>query len=122
MTPAANSNPSTRRVCSDEALAFYRIIGWRILCLTHLNRECPSLPCTAVFTDCEWQSVWRVITKQNLPEKPLPLSELLGLLASYNNRRTERLPGPQPIWVGLRRVSDFALAWQYFGPAAQTYV
>jgi hypothetical protein len=108
-----------------NCLAFYQIIAWRVLCLTHLNRECPSLPCTAVFTDCEWQSVWRVTTKQDLPDKPPPLSEFVGLLASlggYNNRRTEPPPGPQPIWVGLRRMSDFALAWQYFGPPSQTYV
>lgn len=38
-------------------LAFYQIIAWRVLCLTHLNRAQPSLPCTAVFLDCEWQSV-----------------------------------------------------------------
>ena len=38
-------------------LAFYRIIAWRVLCLTHLNRECPTLPCTAVFAEYEWQSV-----------------------------------------------------------------
>ena len=106
-------------------LAFYQIIAWRVLCLTHLNRECPSLPCNAVFAECEWQPVWRVTTQQELPDKPPPLSEFVSLLASlggYNNRRTEAPPGPQPIWIGIRRMADFALAWLSFGPAQTTYV
>ncbi len=106
-------------------LAFYQIIAWRVLCLTHLNREQPSLPCTAVFQECEWQSVWRVTTQQKLPDKPPPLSEFVPLLASlggYNNRRSEAPPGPQPIWTGLRRMADFALAWLSFGPTQTTYV
>ena len=36
-----------------NCLAFYKIIAWRVLYLTYLNRECPSLPCTAVFDDSE---------------------------------------------------------------------
>jgi hypothetical protein len=106
-------------------LAFYRIIAWRVLCLTHLNRECPTLPCTAVFAECEWQSVWRVTTQQELPDHPPPLSEFVRLLASlggYNNRRTEAPPGPQPIWIGIQRMADFTLAWLSFGPAKSTYV
>lgn len=108
-----------------SCLAFYQIIAWRVLSLTHLNRTCPSLPCTAVFTDSEWQSVWRVTTKKDLPDAPPNLSEFLRLLASlggYNNRKTEPPPGPQPIWVGVRRMCDFALAWIAFGPPTKTYV
>ncbi len=114
---------TTARV--KNCLAFYQIIAWRVLSLTHLNRECPSVPCTAVFTDSEWQSVWRVTTKKELPDAPPNLSEFIRLLASlggYNNRKTEPPPGPQPIWVGVRRMCDFALAWIAFGPPTKTYV
>ena len=86
--------------------------------LTYLNRECPSLPCTAVFDESEWKSVWCVTTKQELPKIPPTLSEFLSLLArlgGYNNRRTESPPGPQVIWVGIRRMTDFAVAWLAFG-------
>jgi len=106
-------------------LAFYKIIAWRVLSLTHLNRECPSLPCTAVFTHDEWQPVWRVTTQQELPDSVPTLFEFIRLLASlggYNNRPNEPPPGPQPIWVGLRRTCDFAQAWQSFGPPNKTYV
>ncbi len=51
-----------------RCLAFYKIIAWRVLYLTYLNRTCPRLPCTAVFDESEWKSVWRVVTKKQLPK------------------------------------------------------
>ena len=52
-----------------NCLAFYKIIAWRIMYLTHLNRECPELPCNVLFEDCEWKSVC-VVTQQELPKIP----------------------------------------------------
>lgn len=108
-----------------NCLAFYKIIAWRVMHLTHLNRECPSLPCTAVFDDSEWKSVWCVTTKQALPKTPPTLADFMALLArlgGYNNRKTESPPGPQAIWTGIRRMTDFAIAWLNFGPNQTTYV
>ncbi len=102
-----------------NCLAFYRIIAWQVLYLTHLNRECPSLPCDAVFSDAEWKSVWRVVTGNELPDNPPTLSEFIALLTrlgGYNNRPSEPAPGPQAIWTGIRRMVDFATAWLAFGP------
>jgi hypothetical protein len=102
-----------------RCLAFYMIIAWRVLYLTYLNRTCPKLPCTAVFDASEWKSVWRVVTKKPLPKKPPTLSifmQLLTQLGGYNNRSSEAPSGPQPLWVGLRRMTDFATAWLAFGP------
>jgi hypothetical protein len=106
-----------------NCLAFYKIIAWRVMHVTFLGRECPTLPCTAVFAESEWKSVWRVTTKKELPEKPPLLSEFIPLVArlgGYNNRAGERPPGPQVIWVGIRRMIDFATAWLAFGPHEQT--
>jgi hypothetical protein len=103
----------------QNCLAFYRIIAWRVMYVTYLNRTCPSLPCTAVFTASEWKSVWRVATKEAIPATPPTLSEFVKLLAQlggYNNRATESPPGPQPIWIGIRRMTDFAINWLAFGP------
>ncbi|QDT47145.1 Transposase for transposon Tn5 [Symmachiella dynata] len=103
-----------------NCLALYRIIAWRVLWLTYLNRECPGLPCSVVFAECEWKSVWRVSTKQKLPPTPPPLSEFMDLLAQlggYNNRQSDSPPGPQTIWTGIRRMTDFAIAWLNFGPS-----
>lgn len=114
---------TTSRV--KNCLAFYKIIAWRVMYLTYLNRECPSLPCTALFDDCEWKSVWRVTTKRKLPKNPPLLSEFIPLLAQlggYNNRPSEPPPGPQAIWVGIRRMTDFAIAWLAFGPGQKPLV
>ena len=109
-----------------NCLAFYKIIAWRIMYLTQLNRECPTLPCDVMFNDCEWMSVWRVVTQTALPPTPPTLAEFMSLLTQlggYNNRKTEAPPGPQPVWVGIRRMIDLATAWMAFGPGAkQTYV
>ena len=102
-----------------NCLAFYKIIAARILYLTYLNRTAPNLPCDAVFEGSEWKSVWRVVQKKRLPKKPPRLSDFMKLLASlggYNNRATEAPPGPQAIWVGLRRMFDYSRAWLAFGP------
>ena len=102
-----------------NCLAFYKIIAWRIMYLTYFNRECPTLPCDVVFADCEWKSVSRVVTSKELPVTPPTLSEFMKLLTQlggYNNRKTESPAGPQPVWVGIRRMTDFATAWLKFGP------
>jgi hypothetical protein len=105
-----------------NCLAFYKIIAWRIMYLTQMNRECPTLPCDAVFDDCEWMSVWRVVTQTELPQTTPTLSEFMSLLTQlggYNNRKTELPPGPQPVWVGIRRMTDLATAWMTFGPGTE---
>jgi len=104
-----------------NCLACYHIIAWRIVYLTHLNRTCPDLPCTSVFADHEWKPVWRVVTKKPLPKNTPTLNEFLKLLThlgGYNNRAKELPPGPQPLWIGLRRMLDFSTAWLAFGPEA----
>lgn len=108
-----------------NALAMYTIIAWRVMYLTYLNRECPSLPCDVVFQESEWKSVWRVTKKTPPPERAPVLSEFMALLVGlggYNNRPSEPPPGPQAVWVGIRRMTDFAIAWLAFGPDRQTCV
>lgn len=103
----------------QNCLAFYKIIAARVLNLTYLNRIAPDMPASAVFAPEEWKSVWRVVKKKPLPKRPPRLGEFMKLLTQlggYNNRATEAPPGPQPIWIGLRRMLDFAQAWLAFGP------
>jgi hypothetical protein len=105
----------------QNCLMFYKIIAARVLSLTYLNRTAPQMSCTAVFVPSEWKSVWRVVKQQPLPPQPPTLAEFMKLLTQlggYNNRATEPAPGPQPLWVGIRRMLDFARAWLAFGPAS----
>ena len=97
-----------------RCLTLYAIIAWRVQHLTYWQRTNPDEPCTRAFTTREWQSVWLVACKKALPKTPPSLGELIRLLArlgGYNNRKGERPPGPQPIWVGLRRMTDFVMAY-----------
>ena len=96
-----------------NCLALYKIIACRVLPLMSLNRACPTLPCTAVNDASEWKSEWRVVAKYPLPKQPPLLSkfmELLTQLVGDNNRAIEAPAGPLPIWIGLRRMNDFATA------------
>jgi hypothetical protein len=103
-----------------NCLAFYKIIAWRVLHLTYLNRECPEMPCDVVFSDGEWQAVWQVVNKEAPPKTPPRLGDFIKLVAhlgGYNNRPKEPPPGPQVLWMGLRRMIDFAIAWAAFRQA-----
>jgi hypothetical protein len=100
-----------------RCLALYAIIAWRVLYLTYLNRTVPEVPCTVVFSEEEWQALWAVVNKSRRPGEPPSLAEVMRLvvqLGGYNNRPGEPPPGPQPVWIGLRRLADFVLAWHAF--------
>ncbi len=89
------------RVRLQICLAFYDIIAWRVLYLTLQNRASPHQPCTVFFAPYEWKPVWCVTTKQPLPSQPPTLAEMMKLLTrlgGYNNRNTERPPGPRVAW------------------------
>jgi hypothetical protein len=104
-------------------LAFYEVIAWRVMYTTYLNRASPELPCDVVFDSSEWKSVWHVTQKTAPPAEPPSLGEFMKVLTGlggYNNRRKENPAGPQTVWVGIRRMTDFAIAWDAFGPEQQT--
>jgi hypothetical protein len=109
-----------------RCLMLYKIIAWRVLYLTMLGRECPELPCDVLFAECEWKPVWRVVKKDEpLPTAAPRLDEfmaMLGALGGHNGRTQDGPPGPQCIWIGIRRMTDFALAWLAFGPKDEKLV
>jgi hypothetical protein len=97
----------------EPALAFYMIVAWRVLLLTHLGRACPELPCNVVFDEAEWKAVYLVTQRQDPPQEPPSLDTMIRLVASlggFLNRKSDGFPGPQTLWIGLQRAADFALA------------
>jgi hypothetical protein len=100
-----------------NSLILYAIIAWRILYLTHLGRQCPELPCSAVFEEAEWKAACTVAAagKKSGPLREPTLGEFIVLVAKFGGhlgRRGDKPPGAQALWQGLARVRDFACAWQ----------
>ena len=106
-----------------NCLAVDMIVAWRILYMTRLGREVPDLPCTAVFTDDEWQSLYAVTHPNTpLPDQPPSLAEVIRMLAKLGGhiaRTRDGPPGVESLWVGLMRLSDISMCWRLFGPPAR---
>jgi hypothetical protein len=103
-----------------NCVALYSIIAWRILYLTMLGRNCPNLPCDAVFERHEWQSVYAVSTKKPIPKQPPSLYALIIMIAKLGGflaRKSDGYPGSKVMWIGIQRMKDFAQAWEIFQSA-----
>lgn len=113
-----------RRERLEPAIAFYMIIAWRVLMLTHLGRACPELPCDVVFDDAEWKAVYLVTQRETPPEQPPSLDTMVRMVASlggFLNRKRDGFPGPKTLWIGLQRAADFALALEAHRAVQGTY-
>jgi len=108
----------------EPALALYMIIACRVLYLTKLGRDCPEMPCDAVFAEEEWRAVYLVTQRRTPPEQPPSLDTMVRMLATlggFLNRKSDGFPGPKTIWIGLQRAADFVLALRAQRAADGTY-
>lgn len=103
-----------------RCIALYLIVAWRVLHVMAQSREHPDSPCTTVFEEAEWKSVWCVTHQtREAPSDPPTLGEMVkwvATLGGYLARRSDPPPGPKALWVGLQRMAHFAQAWNLFGP------
>jgi hypothetical protein len=105
------------------AIALYAIIAWRVMYVVRLGRECPQLPCTAIFADEEWKALWTISKKGPLPAQTPSLGQVVNLVAALGGwlgRKGDGPPGLKTFWIGLQRTRDFAHAWSAFGPERTT--
>jgi hypothetical protein len=103
-------------------LAVYLIATWRTLYVVRLGRSCPEISCEAIFEPAEWKSVYQVVKGERPPKQPPMLQEMVRIVAQlggYVSRERDDEPGPQTVWLGLRRMHDIALCWELFGPGAK---
>jgi hypothetical protein len=99
----------------EPYVALNLIVGWRIMYVMMLGRECPDVPCDVAFDDDEWQAVYATVKKQPPPSQPPPMKEMVGLVASLGGwlgRKCDGDPGPKAMWVGMQRMTDLALGWR----------
>jgi hypothetical protein len=95
------------------------VVTWRTLFVCRLGRELPEVSCEMAFEPAEWQSVYRVVRREEPPAQAATLREMVRMVAQlggYVSRKRGDEPGPQTVWLGLQRLHDIALCWQLFGP------
>jgi hypothetical protein len=97
----------------SPCLALYLIIAWRIFYLTLSNRVQPNISCEYFFQASEWQIAYLTQRKKKPPLQPPTLATMMQLVASlggFLQRKSDKHPGPKPIWIGLQRLADLVLA------------
>ena len=92
----------------EACLAVDMVVAWRIHHLTMLGRETPDAPCTAFFTDLEWQALYCYVHKTpDPPDEPPTMTEavrMVGQMGGHMGRKRDGPPGTQTLWRGLQRL------------------
>lgn len=103
-----------------SCLALYSIVAYRILFLTMIGRTLPDIPCTAIFQDYEWKSLYCFVNKtKSPPKKPPTLKQAITMIAQlggFLNRKSDGFPGAKSLWKGLSALYFISLSWTVFGP------
>lgn len=106
-------------------ITLFMILSWRVMFTMMLGRVCSEIPCSDIFDQAEWKSVYKILNKKkNLPKEPPSLGEfviMIAILGGYIERKGGEPPGIKAMWTGMARMVDFALAWEAFGePVVQS--
>jgi hypothetical protein len=102
----------------ERALSLYSILAWRLLALTYRARSDPHASASEVLEEAEWKTLvlMRRRGKARPTElKPPSLREAIRAIASFGGflgRKGDGEPGAKSLWIGLRRLADFTLAFQ----------
>jgi hypothetical protein len=105
----------------ENCLAIDLVVAWRIVHLTMLGRETPTVPCTVCFEEHEWKALYAFIHRSPhaVPAHPPTMRDALRALASlggFLGRNGDGEPGTKSLWLGLQRLDDIAVCWLAFGP------
>lgn len=96
-------------------IALMCVIAWRLLWLTYINRAEPSLPCTAILTTIEWESLYMRLHKTTqLPANVPTVRQAvrwIAQLGGFLGRKGDGEPGIVVIWRGWHRLHDIAATW-----------
>ena len=65
----------------ERCLAVSMIVAWRTFYATKIGRELPDVSCEAVFTEDEWQPVYKRVTDEDPPSEPPKLWQMVRLIA-----------------------------------------
>lgn len=106
----------------ERCLAVSMIVAWRTFYATRIGRELPEISCEAVFTEDEWQPVYKLVTNQDPPATPPTLQRMVRLIArlgGYIDRSRDDEPGTDTVMRGMERLHDISACWRIFGPKSK---
>lgn len=98
------------------------IVAWRVNYLLHMSRVNPGLSCEVFFEESEWKAGYIAATRdRQLPSNPPTMKEMIefiGKLGGHLGRKNDPNPGVKAIWIGICKLTNYADAWDLFGPGA----
>ena len=96
------------------------IVAWRVNYLLHMGRVAPEMSCEVFFDASEWKAGYIAATRQKPPPpKPPTMGAMMSYIAKlggYLGRKNDPKPGPKVMWVGICKLTNYADAWDLFGP------
>ncbi len=96
------------------------IVAWRVNFLIHMGRINPDISCDVFFERSEWKAGYIAATRnKEAPSEPPTMQEMMkyiGKLGGHLGRKNDPNPGVKAIWVGICKLTNYADAWDLFGP------
>jgi len=105
-------------------LTLMGIIAWRLFWLTHINRQMPDAPCTAILAEHEWKALYTTIHRT--PTTPATIPSVrqavrwIAQLGGFLGRKGDGEPGITTIWRGWSRLTDMANLYLIMHPSEDT--
>jgi Transposase Tn5 dimerisation domain len=100
------------------------ISAWRLLWLTHINRQMPEAPCTAILAEHKWKALYTTIHRT--PDLPASVPSVrqavrwIARLGGFLGRNGDGEPGITTIWRGWSRLADMANMYLVMHPSKDT--
>jgi Transposase Tn5 dimerisation domain/Transposase DNA-binding len=102
--------------------SLYLIVAWRVNFLLHMGRVNPNICCDVFFERSEWKAGYIAATRNKVPPSNPPsmgeMMKYIGKLGGYLGRKKDPDPGVKAIWMGICKLTNYADAWDLFGPEA----
>jgi hypothetical protein len=89
----------------ELVLLMYSIIAIHIMMLTYTARTAPDTPCSLIFSDDEWKTLYRAANRtRETPNEPYSIANAVRFVAKlggFVGAPSDGPPGLKVIWLGL---------------------
>jgi len=89
-------------------ILMYSIIAVHIMMLTYTARNFPDTPCSLLFAESEWKTLFRTANRTtHCPNSPYSMADALRYVAKlggFAGAKSDGEPGLKVIWIGLNNL------------------